>query len=706
MLFTATPISGGARDILSLVGLLGAENFTDETLDVLESLEMTSLAQMSSEEILRLRREIGSFTVRRTKAQFNELVEREPDRYVHPLTGKICRYPAHELLRYKTEETELDSEYALRIDAVAQELVGIGFLDQGTMTPPKWWTSSAWEWARARLRSSAGLARYNVLATLRSSRAALGEHLVGTEASEHLYEISAAMRKTTTSRGMIAKLAQLQLGSPPTVDGAGPEHDDEVVELLSAASWGEQCQGEIERYQEILRLLKLMSSAREEGKATLLARLNEQHARVLAFDAHPITLAVLSDLLRKNGREVTVATGEGGARAKQRVGELFAAHSSVTMIALCSDALNEGLNLQGASAVVHLDVPSTLRVAEQRVGRVDRLDSPYDKVEIYWPSDGQAFLTSADRLLERRAVENDRLLGSNIDVPGQERLTQPALPEVSVDESDLERFGGELESVPPSFEIIDAFDPIRALVGGDRPLIDPQLYRRVGVLSRSRRLMAVVQAERPWLFVEVSSGVGGLPRWMLAEAGHDAAVLVDLVSVSKRLRELLHAEERIGRAVSDSSLEVLAEAVSRLRPVEFDLLPQRLRKGFLQLQRVVTHRFELVSRKGDVAAIDRWREIVEHVKVSRGEAGSEGSEVYLDAGSLGQLWLDRVRPHLDAARSGQVRRRRFVALRDIEADVLAEEIDPVELLTAFEAVPTVAPFSERMKIAIIGDPRS
>src|SRR5690349_870548 len=39
LLFTATPISRGAQDLLSLVGLLGADNFEDETLVVLERLE-------------------------------------------------------------------------------------------------------------------------------------------------------------------------------------------------------------------------------------------------------------------------------------------------------------------------------------------------------------------------------------------------------------------------------------------------------------------------------------------------------------------------------------------------------------------------------------------------------------------------------------------------------------------------------------------
>ena len=63
--------------------------------------------------------------------------------------------------------------------------------------------------------------------------------------------------------------------------------------------------------------------------------------------------------------------------------------SSTRGIALCSDAMNEGINLQGGSAVVQFDMPTTLRVAEQRVGRVDRMDSPHDRIEVFWPADSR-----------------------------------------------------------------------------------------------------------------------------------------------------------------------------------------------------------------------------------------------------------------------------------------------------------------------------
>ena len=138
-----------------------------------------------------------------------------------------------------------------------------------------------------------------------------------------------------------------------------------------------------------------LSSARETRKAELLASLATTHDRVLAFDHHLITLTALEPLVENSGRRVVVATGANKAN-RDAVERLFARDSQESAIALCSDAMNEGLNLQGASAIVHLDLPTTLRVAEQRVGRVDRMDSPHDSIEALWPRDGEADATRSN----------------------------------------------------------------------------------------------------------------------------------------------------------------------------------------------------------------------------------------------------------------------------------------------------------------------
>lgn len=61
LLFTATPISRGARDLLTLVGLLGADNFDDDTLAVLDQLDYTfQTSDLTGEQRDRLRHEISA----------------------------------------------------------------------------------------------------------------------------------------------------------------------------------------------------------------------------------------------------------------------------------------------------------------------------------------------------------------------------------------------------------------------------------------------------------------------------------------------------------------------------------------------------------------------------------------------------------------------------------------------------------------------
>jgi superfamily II DNA/RNA helicase len=72
----------------------------------------------------------------------------------------------------------------------------------------------------------------------------------------------------------------------------------------------------------------------------------------------------------------------GNKQANEKLQErLNPATGSGHIIALCSDAMSEGVNLQRASAMLHLDMPSVVRYAEQRVGRIDRMDSPHDQIE-------------------------------------------------------------------------------------------------------------------------------------------------------------------------------------------------------------------------------------------------------------------------------------------------------------------------------------
>lgn len=306
---------------------------------------------------------------------------------------------------------------------------------------------------------------------------------MGTVAAAEQYNLGRF--KPTATGNVIGKLERWAAARPPEV-----QLDCEVPGWLSdPRQWHAACEEEKQRYVAMADAASRLSAAREQGKATLLMDLAARHERVLAFDRHPATLQQLRGALDglTTAVEVVVAIGASTAE-RRRVEVLFERTSSKRAIALCSEAMNEGLNLQGASAVVHLDLPTTLRVAEQRIGRVDRMDSPHDAIEAWWPNDGPAFATRADEMLAQRAAESEQLLGSNLRVP------LAGAPGEIVDVT--ERIA---EAEAPGAEewdgIRDALEPVRSLVGGDRGLVTTTLYDELRSAGCSR-VLSVVQASQ------------------------------------------------------------------------------------------------------------------------------------------------------------------------------------------------------------------
>jgi len=71
---------------------------------------------------------------------------------------------------------------------------------------------------------------------------------------------------------------------------------------------------------------------------------------------------------------------------------------------LATDLLSEGVNLQDAEAVVHLDIPWTAARLEQRVGRVARMGCPHSAVSVYMirPPASAAALLENEILVQRK----------------------------------------------------------------------------------------------------------------------------------------------------------------------------------------------------------------------------------------------------------------------------------------------------------------
>ena len=87
---------------------------------------------------------------------------------------------------------------------------------------------------------------------------------------------------------------------------------------------------------------------------------------------------------------------------------------------LTTDLLSEGVNLQDAGVVVHLDLPWTAARLEQRLGRVRRLGSIHQRVYAYGirPSTAAEALINLERTIERKMRETALSVGG----------AQPVLP--------------------------------------------------------------------------------------------------------------------------------------------------------------------------------------------------------------------------------------------------------------------------------------
>ena len=155
-----------------------------------------------------------------------------------------------------------------------------------------------------------------------------------------------------------------------------------------------------------------------EARASFLRDLRRTwpRARILAFTTYAATAAAIFRALRHEpGVAILTARGArsaGGERPREDVITAFSGtrhHPSpsddITMV-IATDLLSEGVNLQGASIVVHLDVPWTPAGLDQRVGRAARIGSTHRVVRVHGlaPSrDAQLFLGLKALLARKRA---------------------------------------------------------------------------------------------------------------------------------------------------------------------------------------------------------------------------------------------------------------------------------------------------------------
>ncbi len=170
----------------------------------------------------------------------------------------------------------------------------------------------------------------------------------------------------------------------------------------------------LDAHLEAVRVLRTKIQSRIHRdireRAQLLLDLRTAHpdAKIIAFTAHAATAdAVYRELHSARGVAGAALLTSRGARTAggprpraDVISALAASRQPVSArddisLVITTDLLSEGVNLQGASVVVHLDIPWTPAGLEQRVGRAARMGSPHQRVHVH----GFAPPAAAERLL-------------------------------------------------------------------------------------------------------------------------------------------------------------------------------------------------------------------------------------------------------------------------------------------------------------------
>jgi superfamily II DNA or RNA helicase len=182
----------------------------------------------------------------------------------------------------------------------------------------------------------------------------------------------------------------------------------------------------------------------ERAERILEIRRASPAARIVVFSAFAESVDAMYRLLAPLGKVAALTSAGarvvGGRMSRRDAIECFAPQASgvraprecdeITLL-VTTDLLSEGVNLQDASTVIHLDLPWTPARLEQRSGRLARIGSIHSEVaaHAFRPPASAEQLVHIERILEQKSTigraESDR---QNVSEAVRRRLSSWMLP--------------------------------------------------------------------------------------------------------------------------------------------------------------------------------------------------------------------------------------------------------------------------------------
>jgi superfamily II DNA or RNA helicase len=325
--------------------------------------------------------------------------------------------------------------------------------------------------------------------------------------------------------------------------------------------------------ETLLRRLRAAANPDDE-RAEVLRRIRGAHPgeRIIAFCHYAETVnALRSRMARDAGVAALTANGAriaSGRVARDVVLAQFTPISSESRDAgpadridllITTDLLSEGLNLQRASVVVHLDLPWNPARLDQRVGRARRLGSRHDAVTVYVIAPPAA----ADRLLrvEERLREKLSVAQRTVGIAGRILPSPIGAAVASPDPARAEQLGA-IHARLREWLVIDAVDASDAR---DESASQPSKPIVAAVVCDVDGFLAAVRDdEGPRLIADLGSGITTssdiILRALNAAERSASTIVPEIASVAFRRIEAWLADRR-----GAATIDLQAAAAARLR---------------------------------------------------------------------------------------------------------------------------------------------
>ena len=681
LLVTATPINKKAEDLLRLIELLDIDNLNDQELAQYKELRK-SKGVKRAEDFEELKKYITKFTVRRTKKQLNKYVDIQPERHKSKF-GKPCKYPEHIYKTYNTGENKADKEIATKISEQASKLLGL--INLRKLSFPKYEKSPDLDRQETlvsnRLITAKALAKHHVLSKLRSSKVALVEHIEGTNRACEYFDFQHAKSVTGNIIGSLEKYR----GSLPNTKVFSPETLPDY--LLDLSLYQTKIDSEIKVYERISELAKSLSDRREDSKIDEIKKLFNKHPLILAFDSTPLTLHYLEHRMKERAEKFkSLVVSGANNRNKELAKEYFGLGSEHEgILGLCSDAMSEGVNLQQASAIILLDMPSVLRIAEQRIGRIDRMDSPFNSIYAYWPNDSEEFALKTDKKLVNISLIADQLIGSNLDLP--EELLGRHLEETIDAKEMIQMYKENQKEEVLKDGIFDAFQPVRELYQGSDPIISEADYNEfLGVSATVRCKVSVVNSDLSFGFFAFKSTDKFSSKWIFVDTNNN--VYDDLQTISQKLRSAL-ATVSSGKwdGLAVQQMESCIEAIEN---EEVNLLSNKKKRAYELLRELL-----IFYKKKEV---NEYRKELIALLIKELEKPQVGED-RLELNYFLETWIEIIHPYLSDLRA---RNRVPKVISDLKSYFKKAPIKTKDLEKLINSIEYTERIGNRIAACIIG----